>query len=356
MILYYLVAGRIPPASVYTRHAPAVPARNFRPSFPPGLDPVIKRATRPDPDKRYPDVEAMKRAFSSALEAIEDRSPERRETVPQMTVAVDRHIGIAKRERNPENQDNVFKGVAEDGAFGLIVVADGVSTASYGTGEVASRQLVESAEEVWEEVLPAYLMEEEIREVETVDRILERANERIIDYINERHTPFTGSAHEVMGTTGLVALYHRGIITLGAVGDSRAYLQRGPGLEQLTIDHNLWTLSILEGLPADEALSMPRGDALARCLGTFVMNDEMLEPVPSGIDIYQIPVASGDTLLLTTDGLVDFAGGNVISSEENILATLLAEPDPALACLELILLANRGGGGDNIGLGVARFD
>ena len=356
MVLYYLVAGRIPPASVYTRHAPAVPARNFRPAFPPGLDPVIKRATRPDPDKRYPDVEAMKRAFSSALEAIEDRSPERRETIPQMTVAVDRHIGIAKRERNPENQDNVFKGVAEDGAFGLTVVADGVSTASYGTGEVASRQLVESAEEVWNEILPAYLMEEEIREVETVDRILERANERIIDYINERHTPFTGSAHEVMGTTGLVALYHRGIITLGAVGDSRAYLQRGPGLEQLTIDHNLWTLSILEGLSADEALSMPRGDALARCLGTFVMNDEMLEPVPSGVDIYQIPVASGDTLLLTTDGLVDFAGGNVISSEENILATLLAEPDPALACLELILLANRGGGGDNIGLGVARFD
>ncbi|MFB6373524.1 MAG: hypothetical protein ABEN55_10510, partial [Bradymonadaceae bacterium] len=64
-----------------------------------------------------------------------------------------------------------------------------------------------------------------------------------------------------MGTTGLVALYHRGRVTLASIGDSRGYLQRGPGLEQLTIDHNLWTLSILEGLPADEALSMPRGDA-----------------------------------------------------------------------------------------------
>jgi hypothetical protein len=52
---------------------------------------------------------------------------------------------------------------------------------------------------------------------------------------------------------------------------------------------------------------------------------------------------------------VDFAGANAISAEDNILNVLLAEPNPALACLELILLANRGGGGDNIGVGIAKF-
>ena len=356
MVLYYLISGRIPPASVYTRHAPAIPERNFRPDFPPGLGPVVKRATRPDAEMRYPDAEALRAGFESALEAIDDRTPSNREVMPGMTVAVDRHTGIAKRQRSPVNQDNVFKGTSEDGQFGLIVVADGVSTASYGSGEIASRLLIEAAEEAWNDVLPAYLMEETIDEGVIVGNILVDGNERIIEYVNERHTPFSGSAHEVMGTTGLVALYHRGQITLAAVGDSRGYLQRGPGLEQLTIDHNLWTLSILQGLPADEALSMPRGDALARCLGTFEMDDGYLEPKPPGFDIFQFPVSRGDTLLLTTDGLVDFAGANVISSEENILATLLAEPDPALACLELILLANRGGGGDNIGVSVAKFE
>lgn len=355
MLLYYLVAGRRPPASVYTRHGPALPARNFRPDFPPGLAPVIKRATRPDPEMRYPDIESMKAAFADALEAIEDRTPEKRERLPKLTQAVDRHAGVAKRRRNPVNQDDVFEGTSEDGNFGMMVVADGVSTASYGSGDVASEILIEVGEEVWDEILPAYLMDERVDEVASVRRILEKANEQIVEYVNERYTPFTGSAHEVMGTTGLVAIYHEGTITLGSVGDSRGYLQRGPGLEQLTIDHNLWSLSILEGLPADDALSMPRGDALARCLGTFVTEEGELVPVSPGYDIFRFPVASGDTLLLTTDGLVDFAGGNIIAAEENILATLLAEPEPALACLELILLANRGGGGDNIGLGVARF-
>ncbi len=356
MLLYYLISGCIPPVSVYTRHAPAIPARHFRASFPPGLCPVVKRATRPDPEMRYPDVAAMSSGFESAIDAIEDRRPEIRRYMPELEGAVDRHAGIAKRERNPVNQDDVFRGSSEDGKFAMFVIADGVSTASYGSGDVASGMLIDVAEEVWNDLLPSYLMEEPVDEVEVVEEVFGEANERIVDYVNERHTPFDGAAHEVMGTTGLVALYHDGRVTLGSVGDSRGYLQRGSGLDQLTIDHNLWTLSILEGVPADDALAMPRGDALARCVGAFDIEDGYLEAKPPGIDLFQFPVTSGDTLLLTTDGLVDFAGGNVASAEENILSTLLAEPEPALACLELILLANRGGGGDNIGVGIARFD
>lgn len=355
MLLYYLLTGRKPPASVYTRHTPAIPARNFRPDFPPGLGPVLKRATRPDPQMRYPDVAALRTAFTEAVEVIMERSFASRDAPPRLKASVDRHAGIAKRQRNPINQDNVFEETSQDRQFSLVVVADGVSTASYGSGEIASRMTIEVAESVWERILPKYLMGEEFSEIEIVEEILERANQRIVDYVNQRHTPFTGSAHEVMGTTALVSIFNDGVVTLGAVGDSRAYLQRGSGLEQLTIDHNLWTLGILEGLPADDSLSMPRGDALARCLGTFTIHDGMLEPAEPGADIFQFRVAQGDTLLLTTDGLVDFAGGNIFAAEENILATLLSEPEPALACLELILLANRGGGGDNIGIGIARF-
>jgi serine/threonine protein phosphatase PrpC len=58
---------------------------------------------------------------------------------------------------------------------------------------------------------------------------------------------------------------------------------------------------------------------------------------------------------MTTDGLVDFAGANSFAAEDNIHAVLTSEPDPALACLELVLLANRGGGGDNIGVGIIQF-
>ncbi len=356
MILYYLVSGQKPPASIYTRHTPAVPARHFRPDFPPGLGPVIKRATRPEPEMRYRNVEAFRTAFTDAVDTLMKRAFGPGGGELELRSAVDCHIGIRKRDRNPVNQDAVWQGISRDGEFGLMVVADGVSTASYGSGDVASDVVVETARQAWDPLSTGYSDEDsEVDPVSAVEGIMAEANERIVEYVNDRHAPFSGSAHEVMGTTALVALYQSGMVTLGAVGDSRAYLQRGTGLEQLTIDHNLWTLAVLEGLSADDALSMPRGDALARCLGTFTVDEGQLQPIDPGGDIFQFRVDRGDTLLLSTDGLTDFAGGNVVASEENILSTLLQEPNPDLACLELILLANRGGGGDNVGVGVARF-
>lgn len=355
MLLYYLIGGETPPASVYSRYAPALPVRNFRPGFPPGLQGVISRATRPSPQDRFMDLGAMREAFVEACEVMAMRSVISERPVPIMRLASDTHVGVAKRRRNPINQDSVFSAVSDDGKLSLIVVADGVSTASFGSGDLASDALTKEAAIAWEELLPSYLMDEEFDDVTIIEEILNRANQRIVDYVNEHCTPFRGSPHEVMGSTAVVAVLHKGVVTIATLGDSRAYLQRGRDLEQLTIDHNLWTLSILEGVAADSALAMPHGDALARCMGTFVIDQGNLIAVPPQPDFFRFVLTSGDTLLLTTDGLVDFAGANALAAEDNILSVLLAEPDPALCCLELILLANRGGGGDNIGVCVIRF-
>ncbi len=356
MLLYYMVSGHIPPASVYTRYTPALPMRNFRPGFPPGLQPVVSRATRPAPDDRYSSVEALRDAFLNACELMERRSSHiGSANPPRVHVAVDTHVGINKGKRNPTNQDSVFGKVSDDGRFSLIVVADGVSTASYGSGDLASHQLTIAAAAIWEDVLPAYLMDERIDEIGIIRDILNRANDGIVKHVNEHHTPFMGNPHEVMGSTALVCIIRDGVVTLASLGDSRAYIQNASGLEQTTIDHNLWTLSILDGVAPDSALAMPHGDALARCLGTFMIENGNLDPVNPEPDFFRFALSRGDSLLLTTDGLVDFAGANPFAAEENVLAVMLAEPDPALACLELILLANRGGGGDNIGIGIAQF-
>lgn len=233
-------------------------------------------------------------------------------------LCVETHIGIAKRLRNPVNQDHVFGQTSEDGRLSLIVVADGVSTASYGSGDLASRYLQDAAQIYWDDCLPTYLMDGKVDPYEIIHGILDDANQHIIDYVNEHHTPFRGSPHEVMGSTALVCVILNGIATLGALGDSRAYLQRGRAFEQLTRDHNLWTLSVLDGVLADNALALPHGDALARCLGTFYIDQDRLTSVHTEPDIFQFPVIAGDTLLLTTDGLLDFAGPNALMAEDNI--------------------------------------
>lgn len=298
----------------------------------------------------------MRDAFLSACSLMERRAKQTGGVdAPRAVIAVDTHVGIAKAKRNPTNQDSVFARATDDGRFAVIVVADGVSTASYGSGDLASHHLTDAAAEVWADVLPKYLMEERVEEVSVIGQILDEANERIVAHVNENFSPFDGNPHEVMGTTALVCVIRSGIVTLASLGDSRAYLQTSSGLEQITADHNLWTLSVLDGISADAALSMPHGDALARCLGTFVIENRQLTPVRPEADFFRFSITRGDTLLLTTDGLIDFAGANPFAAEENVLTVMLAEPDPALACLELILLANRGGGGDNVGVGIAHF-
>ena len=356
MILYYLTSGQLPPTSIYTRHTPAVPSRHFRPDFPIGFQSVINRATRADIQERFVDFAAMREAFERACELIEARiACLQHGEVPHVQLSVERHIGIGKRLRNPVNQDNVFGATSTDQKFALLVVADGVSPASYGSGDLASQYITDVATERWPEILALYTANQDIDEFEIIYSLLDEANQRIVAHVNDHFLPFHGNPHEVMGTTTLIAVIHNGLVTLGSLGDSRAYLQRGTSFEQITIDHNLWTLSILDGVPADNALSLPHSEALARCLGTFYVEHEQLYPISPQPDIFRFPIISGDTLLLATDGLLDFAGVNNTSSEDNTLATLLSEPNPDLAALELILLANRGGGGDNIGIGLAKL-
>ena len=353
-ILYFLVSGTAPPTSIYTRQAPALPARSFRPDFPIGLGGVIDRATRAEPGERFGSVAAMREAWVDACSIVEARETARA-FPPRARGAVERHIGIAKRVRNPTNQDQVFYAQSANGRFALMIVADGVSTASYGSGDLASEQLRAVAEGRWPELLTAWERDALPSHTEIAASILEEANERLVAYINERFIPFEGNPHEVMGTTCLVAIAHDGVVTLASLGDSRAYVQHGPHFERVTTDHNLWTLSILEGLAADSALALPHGEALARCMGTFYIEDGILHPIPPQPDFFRIPIAPGDQLLLATDGLLDFAGPTTPASEDRVLEALRSETNPALACLELVLLANRGGGGDNVGVGIIQF-
>ena len=64
----------------------------------------------------------------------------------------------------------------------------------------------------------------------------------------------------------------------------------------------------------------------------------------------------GDRLILCSDGLVDFVAATPRVAIETIVAMTAAEPVPPLLALELIMAANRGGGGDNIGVAIGAFE
>jgi PPM family protein phosphatase len=143
-----------------------------------------------------------------------------------------------------------------------------------------------------------------------------------------------------MGTTATVALFFGPRIYVGHVGDSRLYRQRDGRLEQLTEDHSLVAEQVKAGfITAEEAQFSRFRNIITRSVG-FESN--------VSADTFSVAVRPGDLFLLCSDGLT-----GMVSDEE--IGQALRRRAPGRACDELVELANRHGGEDNITLVLLRY-
>jgi protein phosphatase len=200
----------------------------------------------------------------------------------------------------------------------LFAVADGMGGAQ--AGEVASRLAAES------------LREQELGGLSSPEQTVElirEANRRVYAYSSEN------ASARGMGTTMTVALVEGNVVTIGHVGDSRAYLLRDDQLTQLTQDHSLVAELVRSGrLSAKEAESHPRRSVITRALGT----DSEVE-----VDVLSLRAQDRDVFLLCSDGLT-----SMVSDEEIARLLLSARDDLDDAGKKLIAAANQSGGEDNI--------
>ncbi len=200
----------------------------------------------------------------------------------------------------------------------LFAVADGMGGAQ--AGEVASRL----AKAALEETDPGALSGPE-----RVTSLIQEANRRVHERSNA--DPATSG----MGTTMTVALVEGSGVTIGHVGDSRAYLVRDGRLEQLTEDHSLVNELLKSGkLSPEEAETHPQRSVITRAVGTDPDVD---------VDSFIVDAQDGDVFLICSDGLTDMVGDDAILGlvEKN-------RRDLDRAARELVSAANRGGGEDNI--------
>jgi PPM family protein phosphatase len=139
-----------------------------------------------------------------------------------------------------------------------------------------------------------------------------------------------------MGTTMTVAmLSDDGRVTIGHVGDSRAYRLRDDQLEQLTDDHSLVAELVRRGeLTPEEAAVHPQRSVITRALGTEADVD---------VDVFSVEAEDGDLYLLCSDGLSTMVDADTIAE---ILRQNRRSLDSATRAL--IKAANDRGGDDNI--------
>jgi serine/threonine protein phosphatase PrpC len=136
-----------------------------------------------------------------------------------------------------------------------------------------------------------------------------------------------------MGTTVVAALLREEVLSIAHVGDSRLYLVRNGTIQALTTDHSWVAEQILKGfITEEEAERSPSRNIVTKALG-----------VESSVDVEmtEVPVRTGDMLLLCSDGLTRGV------SPKDILHILSGSEDLPTMSDRLIVMANEAGGDDN---------
>jgi serine/threonine protein phosphatase PrpC len=218
-----------------------------------------------------------------------------------------------------------------------IFVADGMG--GLAGGEVASRLALSKLVELLAETSDWTLSVRHHRDLTTV---LERMTERFFQ-IDEvvRTEAANDSSLQGMGTTLTVAAALGHDLVIGHVGDSRAYLLQADTFQQLTTDHTLAQALIDAGVAGrDDPASRSMRHVLTAAVGSLGKG----EP-----EVRRFKISEADQLLLCTDGLTEMV-------DDKTIADVLRKTNSSQkACEDLVDLALRNGGVDNVTAVVARF-
>ncbi len=201
------------------------------------------------------------------------------------------------------------------------LLADGVGGCD--NGEIASRLAVEEAIRVFQDLPP------ETKPYEVLRRMFGAATQRVYETAQK---DFGGKP---MATTLVASLFRDRTVCVAHVGDSRSYFIRQKTIRRLTKDHVATALPVKLGLMLErQAMASPERSHLTRSVGT--------EPVCQPEFAMQF-LHHGDFILQCTDGLHAY-----VLDEE--MCSIVCRHHPYDACKELVALAEKRGGDDNISL------
>ena len=210
----------------------------------------------------------------------------------------------------------------EDSAYAgphLLAIADGMG--GHVAGEVASSVTISALTGLDDEVPADHLLDALAGAVATASSALHEMS-------------VEDPSLDGMGTTLTALLWSGTTVAICHIGDSRAYLLRDGELRQITRDHTLVQSLVDDGrLSPAQAAVHPQRSLVMRAL----QSGTEAEP-----DLSTIEAKAGDRYLLCSDGLSD------VVSEETLHDTLIRCTDRDQAVAQLIDLAIRGGGPDNI--------
>lgn len=238
-------------------------------------------------------------------------------------------VSLTDRGRKREqNQDAVYSSdIAVGNLPNLFIVADGMG--GHNGGDFASAHSVD-------------IMEASVRESssENAENILQDAISAANDDVFRLAHSWMHPELSGMGTTVVAAVVYGNLMKVANVGDSRLYVIGKDSIRQITVDHSLVEEMVRAGeITRDIARIHPNRNIITRAVGV----------TPSvRADFYEVELASGEVVLLCSDGLT------TMLDDEEIRELLASEQDLEKKADTLVSRANEKGGFDNIS--VVLFD
>ena len=221
--------------------------------------------------------------------------------------------------RREINQDYIFSSDLKLGVLPcLYLVADGMG--GHQAGDLASKVTVETVVD--------HVADTAEDEPEEILREAYRLANAKVRMMASRHREYFG-----MGTTLVGCTVSGEDLLVANVGDSRLYNYKD-GLGQVTVDHSLVEEMVKAGtLDRETARIHPERNVITRAIGAEDYVD---------VDFFRIPLAECGLILMCSDGLTTMV------EDREIEQVLAKDGNLEDKCSELVALANKAGGSDNI--------
>ena len=237
-----------------------------------------------------------------------------------MPISIVGKTDTGKKRSAKANEDSYF--AAKINGVYLAVVCDGMGGAK--GGNIASSLAVKSFTDTVTELLP-----DSSSYMDILFAAVAKANEKVFMAAKE------DKALAGMGTTMVACIFDGGEYCAVNVGDSRMYIINdiNYSIAQITKDHSLVQELIDSGaMTKEQAEKSPNKNIITRVLG----GDDIVNA-----DFYKGKYESG-IILLCSDGLYNYVA-------ESDIIKYISQYDSVENCVaELIVKANKNGGGDNI--------
>jgi len=244
----------------------------------------------------------------------------------ELNAVVRTDVGIVRE----HNEDSAYA----DPEHRFFIVADGMG--GHAAGEVASAMAVDAVREALEgasAIIERFAAKPTGKGRQELVHILESAVRDAHRAVFERGVK--ESDKQGMGTTLDVLLIAGADAFVAHVGDSRTYLVRNGTAAQITTDHTVAEVLVIEGkLSPEEAAASPLRTILVNAIGVAA---------DVGVEMAHLRLKTGDYLLLCSDGLHDY-----FPIEQEIADHALDQDEIDDALVGMVELAKERGGHDNI--------